>query len=301
MKHYAVAGLLLVAVLVSKPVAAQELAPRAYWPMPNDLNVLVLAYQHKTGDVAFDAALSIEGVEAEIDLIQVGYQRSYNMFGRKASVQVSVPFADGDIDGFVQGEYQQRRTVGAADALVRFGINLRGAPAMDDKAFRTMLQNPRTIVGASLTIQAPTGKYDSNRAINLGTNRWAVRPAVGMIVPVRPSLLFELELSSWVIGDNDDYLGGKQEQDPIIAVAAHLVKRLRPGLWASLDANFYKGGETEVDGQVQNNMLRNSRLGATLVAPLGKGHALRANYSTGVSTRFGGDFDTFTLTYLYAW
>ena len=30
-------------------------------------------------------------------------------------------------------------------------------------------------------------------------------------------------------------------------------------------------------------------------------HALRGSFSTGVSTRSGGDFEMYTLSYLYAW
>ena len=48
---------------------------------------------------------------------------------------------------------------------------------MDRAAFRELLKNPRTIIGASLLIQAPTGQYESDRLINNGTNRWSVKPA----------------------------------------------------------------------------------------------------------------------------
>ena len=53
---------------------------------------------------------------------------------------------------------------------------------------------PRTIVGASILVQAPTGGYESDKVINVGTNRWAVKPAVGVIWPMRPTWLLEFEL-----------------------------------------------------------------------------------------------------------
>ena len=46
------------------------------------------------------------------------------------------------------------------------------------------LAPPRTIVGVSLLVQAPTGQYDPDRLINIGTNRWTFRPEVGVSVPV---------------------------------------------------------------------------------------------------------------------
>jgi hypothetical protein len=149
------AALLLCSVGI---VSAQELAPRAYWPAPVGTNVAVLAYQRNTGDIVIDPSLPITGVESEIDYLQVGYQRYFSLFGRTASAQVSLPYADGFTEGFVEGEFRQRTTTGLTDARVRVAINLRGAPAMDVAGFQALRQDPRTIIGASIVVQAPTGE-----------------------------------------------------------------------------------------------------------------------------------------------
>lgn len=115
---------------------------------------------------------------------------------------------------------------------------------MDAAGFQELRNDPKSIIGASVLLQAPTGAYDSDRLINLGTNRWAVKPALGMIVPLRPTWLLEVEVGAWLFGDNDDFLGETREQDPIVSTEIHLIKRIRPGFWASFDANFYTGGET---------------------------------------------------------
>ena len=67
--------------------------------------------------------------------------------------------------------------------------------------------NPQTIIGASLLIQAPTGEYESDKLINVGTNRWAAKPAIGMMWPIRPTWLLEVEVGAWIFGDNTDFLG----------------------------------------------------------------------------------------------
>jgi hypothetical protein len=46
---------------------------------------------------------------------------------------------------------------------------------------------------------------------------------------------------------------------------------------------------------------RNSRVGATVVFPLKKWHAIRVAVSTGIVTEFGGDFENFSLNYAFAW
>lgn len=282
-------------------VSAQELAPRAYWPAPAGTNVALLAYQRNTGDIVIDPSLPLTGVESEIDYLVVGYQRFFSLFGRTATAQVSLPFADGFTEGFVDNEFRQRTTTGLTDARLRLAINLRGAPTMDVAGFQALRNDPKTIIGASIVVQAPTGEYDGDRLINLGTNRWAVKPALGMIVPLRPTWLFEVEVGVWLIGDNDNFLGEIREQEPIVSTEAHLIKRIRPGFWASLDANYYTGGETRIGDGFSDDLQRNARAGLTMGFPIQGRHSLRASFSTGISTRSGGDFEMYSLSWIYAW
>jgi hypothetical protein len=292
---------LLMAALGNGIAVAQELTPRAYWPTPIGTNALVLGYQRNTGDIVIDPSLPITGVESEIDYFQATYQRSFSLFGRSASAQLSLPFADGLTEGTVEGEFLQRKTTGITDARLRMAVNLLGAPAMDAEGFRALRADPKTIIGASLLVQVPTGEYNSDKLLNLGTNRWSAKPAIGMIVPLRPTWLLEIELGAWFYGDNDNFLGEIREQDPIISTEIHLVKRIRPGFWASLDANFYRGGETRVGSDFNDDLQRNSRAGVTLVFPVRGRHAIRGSFSTGVSTRSGGDFEMYSLSYFFSW
>ncbi len=287
--------------LRGQPAAAQELAPRAYWPAPVGTGVLLLGMQRNAGDVLIDPSLPIAGVESEIDFLQVSYQRSLSLFGRSAAAQLSLPYSDGLTEGIVEGEFRDRRTVGFADARFRLAINLRGAPAMDGTEFRELVRNPRTIVGASVIVQAPTGDYDEGRIINVGTNRWSIKPAVGMIVPVYPSWFLEFEVGAWIFGDNDDFAGETREQDPIVSTAVHVVKRFPSGFWASFDANYYTGGKTRVGDTFRDDRQSNSRAGVTFVYPVKRGFALRGSFSTGVNTRSGGDFSLYSLGLLYVW
>jgi len=85
---------LLGALSGSHSAAAQELTPRAYWPLPSGTNVMVLAYQHSSGDIVTDASLPITGVDSSIHFLQAAYQRSFGLFGRSASMQLSLPYSD---------------------------------------------------------------------------------------------------------------------------------------------------------------------------------------------------------------
>jgi len=288
-------------LLAAGAAQSQELAPRAYWPAPDGTNVLLLAYQYSTGDVVTDPSLPVAGVDSRIHVTQAAFQRTFGFLGRTSSLQLAVPYSWATTEGTYLGEPASRVVDGWADARLRFAINLLGAPTMDTQAFRVLAAHPVTQVGFSLTVQAPTGQYDPQRLINLGTNRWSVKPAFGVIYPFTPSWMLEFELGGWFFGDNDEFVGQTREQEPILSTEAHLVKNFRSGVWASLDANFYTGGRTKVGPDRRADLQRNSRFGATLVWPIQRHHALRGTYSTGVVTESGGDYEVYSISYLYVW
>ena len=178
--RYFPCALLTATVFICNATLAQELAPRAYWPTPNGTNVFVLAYQHSTGDIVTDASLPVTGVDSSIDYLQLSYQKTFNLSGRTATLQLSVPFSDGTTKGFVDGGPRRRDTSGMADTRIRIAINLKGAPSMDGAGFKALRDSPKTIIGASFLVQAPTGEYEADKVINLGTNRWSVKPAIGV-------------------------------------------------------------------------------------------------------------------------
>src|SRR5271169_153234 len=105
---------------------------------------------------------------------------------------------------------------------------------------------PRTIVGASLTATAPTGQYDPNRLINVGTNRWALKPELGISHFVGKD--FEGAFGVWFYVKNADFYGNSvRTQDPLGSIQAHVVRLLPHRTWAALDGTFYLGGRTYAD------------------------------------------------------
>ena len=281
--------------------AAQELVPRAYWPAPVGTNLLVVGYQHLSGDVVTDATLPLEGVESTFEYFQVSYQRTLNVLGRTSNLQFNLPYARGSATGLVEGEFRRRDISSFADARLQFSINLRGAPSMDNAAFRELVAKPRTIVAASVLVQPPTGSYDVDRAINAGSNRWSSKFGVGAIWPLAPGWLFEASAGVWYFGDNDEFLGATRQQDPIFSGEVHLVRTNRSGLWVALDGTYYSGGQTTVDGVVRDDRQQNARIGVTLLYPIKRHHAIRLALSTAIRTEIGGEYDSISLNYAKLW
>ncbi|EED30697.1 conserved hypothetical protein [gamma proteobacterium NOR5-3] len=261
--------------------------------------MLSLSYQHSQGDIIVDQSLPVTGVDSNIDYLQLSFQRTFDFAGRTTTFSAIQLASDGTTTGTIDGEEVSRRTVGLGDTTLRWAVNLMGAPAMDRKGFAAMRANPEPILGASLSITAPTGEYDEDRVINLGGNRWVAKPGVGLIYPLSARWLLESEISVAFFQDNDEFVGSTREQEPILNAQLHLIRRFDRGFWAALDANYYVGGRTHVDGLRNQDLQRNSRFGATVVYPLVPGHALRLSGSTGTVTESGGDYELFSLSWIH--
>jgi hypothetical protein len=280
---------------------AQTLTPRAYWPAPKGSKVAGFSYQYSWGDVLVDPTLPATEVDSSIHVAQFSYTQVISLAGRSSNLQFSVPYTWSETSGLVEGQVASRSLSAVSDAQARLSINLWGAPTMDVDRFQELRAAPRPIIGASLLVQIPIGRYDEDFVINAGTNRWALKPALGLILPLLPTWLLEVEVGAWFFTDNDQFLGTTREQSSIVSTEFHLVKRIRPGFWAALDANFYFGGRTTVGGDVRADLQRNSRVGATLAFPFYRSHAIRGSFSFGAVTESGGDFRTATVSYLYVW
>ena len=284
--------------LLSVPVAAQELSPRAYWPAPRGTQLLFVGYAYSWGDFVTDPSLPVVGVESTINTSVLGYLRTLSLWGRTSNILVEVPYSWGTTEGTLAGQPARRDVTGLGDVAVTLSVNLLGAHSMTSAEFQELRRNPRQILGASLKLVAPTGDYEKEKLLNVGTNRWAAKAELGYAYPFKTRWILELELGVLYIWDNDEFLGTTREQAPIVAFESHLIRRIKPGFWVSLDFNHYAGGRTTVGGDLRADLQRNTRIGATVAYPFARHQLIKASYNTGVVTESGGDFDTLLLTYL---
>jgi hypothetical protein len=93
-------------------------------------------------------------------------------------------------------------------------------------------------------VTAPVGQYDPQKLVNLGTNRWAFKPELGISKAFGP-LTVELATGAYFFTDNNQPFRGKNlQQAPIYAVQGHVIYSLGRGIWGALDATYYIGGQT---------------------------------------------------------
>ena len=277
--------------------AAQELTPRLYWPAPKGTQLLVAGYSLSVGDVLLDRSIPLYEVDSEINVGILAHLQTLSLWGRSSNIMVELPYSWGTTKGLIEKDPAQRDFSAFGDLGFTLTVNLMGAPSMTREDFLALRADPHPIIGASLKVIAPTGDYDSDRLINVGANRWATRLQLGTIIPFRPSWLLEAAAGIWLYSDDDEFLPGMREQDPIYALEAHLIKRFRPGFWASLDFTYFTGGRQTIGGERLGDVQQNAKLGGTVVIPFADRHAVKIGYATGTVTKYGSDFDQFLVTY----
>jgi hypothetical protein len=288
---------LIFAGFAAVPVTAQELTPRAYWPAPKGTKVLVFGYANSVGDVLFDPSIPLYGVDSELNAGLLAYMQTISVWGRSANLIVELPYVWGKTQGFIGETPASRKYSGLSDLGVTLSVNLMGAPSMTGEDFMAFRADPQPLLGASLRVIAPTGDYDKAGLINEGANRWAIKGELGYTLPLSTKWILEFEAGALFFGDDDEFVAGKKEQEPIFAGQLHLIRRFKPGLWGSLNFNYFTGGRQTIDGNRLGDLQRNSRLGATFVFPIARGHSIKVGYAVGWLTRFGTDFDQFLVTY----
>jgi hypothetical protein len=292
-------GLACAAILVAAGASAQQLEPRAYSNVPVGLNFLVAGYTYSTGGLATDPAQRLENPELEIHAPLVAYARAFDAWGKSAKFDAVLAGACLSGTAEVNGQPVSRDICGGVDPAFRVTVNFFGAPALRLEEFRGYRQD--LIVGASLQVQAPLGQYDPTRLVNLGTHRWMIKPELGASKKVG-AWTVEGALAVAFFTTNDDYFGGRtREQDPVLSAQVHLIREFSGGSWAAINATYYAGGRTTVEGVTQNDELGNWRVGITYALPIDRNHSIKLHASEGVSVRAGEDFTTVGIAWQYRW
>jgi hypothetical protein len=278
---------------------AQDIEPRAYSNAPVGVNFLMVGYVYTRGGLSFDPALPVTNVSLQTNSALLTYTRVLDLWGKSGKIDFVLPYTwlSGSAD--FAGAPVQRIVNGFGDPLFRASINFHGAPALTLKEFANYRQN--WIAGASLLLSIPAGQYDRTRVVNLGSNRWVVRPEMGISKAVGAWTL-ELTAGANLYAANKDFFRGTTRlQDPIYSSQGHVIYNFKQGVWASLDGTYFTGGQSTIDGVRGDNLQRNWRAGATLALPIDTHHSIKLYASKGVSARTGDNFDLIGIVWQYRW
>jgi len=288
---------LIISCFRAGAASAQDTEPRRWTNLPTGLNFINVGYAYTDGEILFDPVLRIEDATFELHTGVFAYIRTLDIAGKSARVDFSLPYAAGRWEGLVDGDYVALRRRGPGDARVRLSVLLYGAPAQTPQEYAKSPKS-NTIVGAAVSVTMPTGDYNSGRLINLGANRWVIRPQLG-VTHQRGKWTGELTGSVFLYSDNNHFWReSRLVTNPLIAAQAHLIYTFRPGLWASFSTAYGWGGEATINGKAKNDTAGNWLNSLSLGVPVDRKQTLKFSWVRARTQRvIGADTDSFLVGY----
>jgi hypothetical protein len=259
-------GALLAMTLSTETAHAQAGdGPRAWHPAPINLNILSLVGIYSNGNNAFESgagARHAAGLALQSPVGMALYNRIYRFpTGQMANFGFGLSY------GSVQGELRpfnlKTNRIGFGDAFIVNTIGLIGMPALTAQEFATF--TPSFTMSLLTMATLPTGTYNKNNVLNIGSNRWTGRIGVPMsyFFDYGPGRTTSLDLlPSVTFYTRDDAKATTQK--PYFRLEAHLTRDITPTIWVSIDSIYSFGGETSVAGVSQNDRKASLSLGGSL-------------------------------------
>ena len=285
-------------LVVAAVAAGDDVEPRRWTPFPIGTTVLGVGVIRGQGDVAFDPVLKVEDATVKVTTTVVSLLRAFDLAGRTARVELRLPRQHAHWEGLLDGEPRTVERRGLADPSIRLAVDLLGAPALSAEelsAYRAA-HRVNTVVGAAISLSLPFGEYLDDKRLNLGQNRFAIQPQLG-VVHTRGPWSYELTGSVAFFTDNYEFLVNQtRAQDPVLLLQAHTVYTAPRGWWVSLGAAYDWGGRSAVEGVVKDDYREDLLYGISAGLPLNRRLSVQVAYvANRTQTGVGSDTDNLAL------
>lgn len=239
---------LILVLAICGSTFAQLDGARVYWPLPKNTNLVGVHVINGTLNATVN---NLERVQPNFDVENKMYMLTYTriqpIFGRTTAWTLVAPAAELKSNSTVPLTTFDPYAHGFGDLMFGSTINLIGAPGLKAKDYIRYDLNFNVSLG--LNVSFPTGQYDSDELLNIGSHRFKYRfslPMVKSLMAWVPGGRTTLEVvpSVTLLSDNtagDDYT---VEQSPVYAIESHLTRDLAKRAWVSLDYTYITGGRT---------------------------------------------------------
>ena len=219
--------------------------------------------------------------------------------GQSGRISLLLPYSELSGTANAGNQSLNASSEGMSDPVIKASANLYGAPALSAEEFKNYRQD--LIIGASIAASIPWGKYNNEQMINVGANRWFIQPGLGASQAVGP-WRFELAGMATIYTNNNSFMGNNTlSQNPIYSTQTHVIYYFANTAWISVDATYYTGGQSYVNGMPISGSQENWRYGSTLSYPINKHNSVRLSASTGGYSRTNNSYDLYGISWQYRW
>lgn len=279
------AAFLMCLCFSSRIVRGQEIEARTYSNAPIGINFLSAGIaQAKSGTYTLTSEV-------------MSMTHIFDAGGQSGKITSVLPYSQLSGSTSIGGSTVNASTEGLSDPLIKAAINLYGAPALSLDQFKNYQQD--LIVGVSMTASVPWGKYSDSQIINVGANRWFIQPGIGASKAIG-SWRFELAGAGIFYTSNTDFMGGNSlSQNPVYSTQTHAIYYFQNTAWLSVDATYFTGGQSYLNGSPISGNQENWRFGGTLSYPINRHNSIRLSASTGAYSRTNNSYDLIGISWQY--
>ena len=274
-------ALLLALLFVPAPARAQDDGARLYMMVPDETTIASVRLHQLHSKLAVDPGVVADD-DLDTTLVVFQFVQALKIAGGQSFIFLVVPASRIDAPFPIEEDGSDALT-GLGDAQLGFVLGVKGTPSLSPEAYAA--HSPGLAVNLLGKIFFPTGKYSSDRSINVGANRWALRLGVPIVYAIGERMgdpqLTTIELMPTItfFGANDDpFDADRTKQDPLFIFEGHLTRGFARNFWGSIDLLWRRGGEVEIDGLGADNAQRALSLGATGTLSVGGNMSLRLSY-----------------------
>jgi hypothetical protein len=267
---------------------------------PVGVNQLELGYAFAHANASIDPSLVIPGANLDLNQGIIDYTHYFGLFDRLTWVQAALPVAR--LGGSITGSNIESSIAGSGDSSYALAMLLKGGPALSVAQFDHY--RPTTTLGVSFSFTAPTGLYNADKILNLGSDRWSFKPEMALSHPFGPEQKWQLDAyaNAYFYTDNTSYHGREiLRQEPLAGLEGHLSYSFNDNLWGSLDTRYSFRGTTFVDGADQNNAQQNVMFGSEMNLSINSRHSLLFEFVKAVVHQNSPAVVGFSVKYDYTW
>jgi hypothetical protein len=279
---------------------AQFTDAHSYDNTPVGTNQIELSYAYAHADSSIDTSLIIAGAKLNLNQGMISYARYLGLFNRTVWVEAGAPI--GGLNGSLSGTGIQGSINGVGDSSYQAAMLLKGGPALTVEQFKNY--KPTTILGMSFTVTAPTGRYNANQILNLGSDRWLFKPELALSQPFGPEQKWQLDAyaNAYFYTDNTSYHGREiLHQQPLPGFEGHLSYSFNDNVWLSFDTRYSFRGITFVNGVDQSNGQHNFILGSEMNVLINTRASLLFEFAKALVHQNGPALTGFAVKYNYTW
>ncbi|MCH7913845.1 MAG: transporter [Deltaproteobacteria bacterium] len=303
-------------------VLAVDDGARAYWKGRDGTNGVSIQYlrldlQASDTQQFAPGQYIYANADTEANIFIANYVRHMTLFKRPSSLSLAIVGGSVDLDvnakapgqfvppGIAPGIAFSQSSSGFADPSVQLVVNLFGTPPLKS-GVDLLNYEPTLTLDIATMLAFPIGKYDDDKLVNLGLNRWFGRiafPSKYHFGPFTPGYMTSLEFtpSVWLFAENDDFIGQKMENDPMWQLEAHLTHDFTASFFGSLDLLYRGGFQSEIDGVEVGDKLDIGNLGFTLNYQATDNLSIRTGFSSNVFGDDDLDNSLIRIQFVYAW